>query len=364
MNEVQNVVDCRGMMCPAPILRVAEAARNGTAESLTIFATDPDFVADIEAWCRSASANLIEVQKLGDGSIRAKVALSQAKPKAANAPGVLSLVGLEPRAAMRKLQERHLQGDGFELIADRSINANLHAWASAMSADLDVIPQTDTLTIRMRVSSAPAEPVHALLPIERNHIVANLESRVSSQTDLPPVLQSAAPQALSANLPPRENQTTLLVLKNDYESLLSALMVANASAAQGMKVKVFFAFWAINMLRAHTPRKGSKRIAGFFQTMLKMLMPRGMSDQRLGKLNMGGLGKTIFLWIMKGKNIMNLEQLVDQAVKQDIEFVVCSMSMGMMGVDEGEIVSLPNIRFAGVTSFASEARQSCTSLVF
>jgi peroxiredoxin family protein/TusA-related sulfurtransferase len=301
MNEVQNIVDCRGMMCPAPILRVAEAARSGTAESLTIFATDPDFVADIEAWCRSASANLLEVQKLSDGSIRAKVELAQAKLKTVSAPDVLSLV-----------------------------------------------------------------------PIERNHIVARLEATAISQTDIPPVLQDGLAPALalapasdvSMNLPPRENQTTLLVLKNDYESLLSALMVANASAAQGMKVKIFFAFWAINMLRARTPRKGSQRIAGFFQSMLKMLMPSGMRDQRLGKLNMGGLGKTIFLWIMKGKNIMNLEQLVDQAVKQDIEFVVCSMSMGMMGVDEGEIVSLPNIRFAGVTSFAAEARQSCTSLVF
>jgi peroxiredoxin family protein/TusA-related sulfurtransferase len=288
MNEGQNIVDCRGMMCPAPILRVAEAARSGTAESLTIFATDPDFVADIEAWCRSARANLLEVQKLDDGSIRAKVALAQA---------------------------------------------------------------------------VPLERNHAV-PLERNHIVASLEAKAISQTDVPPVLQDGPAPEVRTNLPPRENQTTLLVLKNDYESLLSALMIANASAAQGMKVKVFFAFWAINMLRARTPRKGSQRIAGFFQSMLKMLMPRGMRDQRLGKLNMGGLGRTIFLWIMKGKNIMNLEQLVDQAVKQDIEFVVCSMSMGMMGVDEGEIVSLPNIRFAGVTSFAAEARQSCTSLVF
>jgi peroxiredoxin family protein/TusA-related sulfurtransferase len=400
METSQNLVDCRGMMCPAPILRVAEAARGGTMDALTILATDPDFPADIEAWCRSARARLLEVEHRNDGSIRAEVLLTR-KPQAAVANavsgivaaapasssrpkqaaisalrpaerpsgfaepigGILDIVGAETRTAMRELQARYLLGKPFEVVFERALDSKLLSWASAVDAHVDVLDRgVDTMRVRIATESIVAE----LAP----RVATSVASTMPETFAAPParslgLAASTMPECAAANLPPpRENQTTLLVIKNDYESLLSALMVANAAAAQGMKVKIFFAFWAINMLRAPRPREGTKRIAGFMQRMLKRMMPRGIANQRLGKLNMGGLGKTIFLWIMKRKNIMNLEQLVDQAVQQNIDFVVCSMSMGMMGIDAGEIISLPNIKFAGVTSFAAEASQSCTSLVF
>jgi peroxiredoxin family protein/TusA-related sulfurtransferase len=353
------LVDCRGLMCPAPILRIAEKARTGEFESLTVLATDPDFPADIEAWCRSARATLLDLQTDSDGTLRAELWLKGEKPVASlpspsatmasgGSPTRMNLVGSDARATIRALQARSLTAERWEAGIAASSLSKVFGWAAAVDVKVEIFERNEK-SLELRFDAAPPASI------------------------LPPILQSPPPPSLSAlaetesaadNMPPRENQTTLLVLKNDYESLLSALMVANASAAQGMKVKVFFAFWAINMLRSRTPKAGTKRVAGFFQRMLKMMMPSGMSDQRLGKLNMGGLGKTIFLWIMKRKNILNLEELVDQAVKQNIEFVVCSMSMGMMGIDEGEIISLPNIKFAGVTSFSSEARQSCTALVF
>ena len=149
------------------------------------------------------------------------------------------------------------------------------------------------------------------------------------------------------------------------EALLAALMVANASASQGMEVEVYFAFWGIHLLRGERPRKDAPASnRGIIQTMMLWMVPRGPDRQHLGKLHMGGIGTRILLWLMRKRNILALDKLVETAVAQGVKLRVCSMSMGLMGLSQRDIVDLPNLTFAGVTSFAESARRSATSLVF
>ena len=47
------VVDARGLRCPLPVIRLAQAAREAAAGVvLEVWATDPAARADIPAWCR------------------------------------------------------------------------------------------------------------------------------------------------------------------------------------------------------------------------------------------------------------------------------------------------------------------------
>ena len=47
------VVDARGLRCPLPVIRLAEAAVGSPAGTvLEVWATDPAARADIPAWCR------------------------------------------------------------------------------------------------------------------------------------------------------------------------------------------------------------------------------------------------------------------------------------------------------------------------
>ncbi len=47
------VVDARGLRCPLPVIRLAEAARDATQDTvIEVWATDPAARADIPAWCR------------------------------------------------------------------------------------------------------------------------------------------------------------------------------------------------------------------------------------------------------------------------------------------------------------------------
>jgi TusA-related sulfurtransferase len=50
---VDAVVDARGLRCPLPVIRLAEAARDAAPGAVVeVWATDPAARADIPAWCR------------------------------------------------------------------------------------------------------------------------------------------------------------------------------------------------------------------------------------------------------------------------------------------------------------------------
>jgi len=51
--HVDIVVDARGLRCPLPVIRLAEAARDARPGAvIEVWATDPAARADIPAWCR------------------------------------------------------------------------------------------------------------------------------------------------------------------------------------------------------------------------------------------------------------------------------------------------------------------------
>lgn len=50
---IEHRLDCTGLACPMPIVRLSQAMRNLTSgATLVIEASDPAFRADLEAWAR------------------------------------------------------------------------------------------------------------------------------------------------------------------------------------------------------------------------------------------------------------------------------------------------------------------------
>lgn len=61
-------VDARGLRCPLPVIRLAQAAAGQPAGTvLELWATDPAARADVPAWCRMRGHELIDVTESGDG---------------------------------------------------------------------------------------------------------------------------------------------------------------------------------------------------------------------------------------------------------------------------------------------------------
>jgi tRNA 2-thiouridine synthesizing protein A len=54
------VVDARGLRCPAPVIRLARAARDAaTGTRITVLATDPAAVHDVPAWARMRGHTMV-----------------------------------------------------------------------------------------------------------------------------------------------------------------------------------------------------------------------------------------------------------------------------------------------------------------
>ncbi|MCU0659046.1 MAG: DsrE/DsrF/DrsH-like family protein [Polyangiaceae bacterium] len=381
-------LDCRGLQCPAPILKLADTARQhrGKPTLLRLQATDPDFLTDLEAWCRTTKSRLLEHREEG-GVIHALVALHGAAAPAATAPApaapvapaapasapssgpgqALDLRGLPVNAAMRRLSSEALQGGDrrVRVLADApEFEGRLYAWATASGAKLERVLSTggqvtaDVMVLDEEGAPPPSPPAY------NRPASALTTTAAATPAALASLAAQAAEPAPPADLAPRENMATLLVLRNDYEALLSALMVANSSASQGMNVEVYFAFWGINLLRGETRRPSDEKQPGFLQRMMRWMMPRGPRRQKLSKMNWGGVGKFMLELFMKQRNVLSLEQLMEEAARQNVQFKVCSMSMGVMGIQRADLMELPNLSFGGVTSFSEAARRSSFSLVF
>ncbi len=59
-------LDCSGLQCPGPIMKVFEAVKEmNTGELLEVSASDPGFVRDIDAWCRRTGNTLVDNGKRG-----------------------------------------------------------------------------------------------------------------------------------------------------------------------------------------------------------------------------------------------------------------------------------------------------------
>ena len=57
-------VDARGLRCPLPVIRLAQAARDAApGTEILVRSTDPAARADIPAWCRLLGQTLVEVRE-------------------------------------------------------------------------------------------------------------------------------------------------------------------------------------------------------------------------------------------------------------------------------------------------------------
>lgn len=67
--EVEVEVDARGLRCPLPVIRLAEAARAAAPGTVVVLlATDPAAAHDVAAWCRMRGHTLAGTRPAaGDG---------------------------------------------------------------------------------------------------------------------------------------------------------------------------------------------------------------------------------------------------------------------------------------------------------
>jgi tRNA 2-thiouridine synthesizing protein A len=66
--EITQMVDARGLSCPMPIVKTAQAVKPLPSGAVVeLLATDPGSIKDVAAWCRATGNELIE--QTSDGAV-------------------------------------------------------------------------------------------------------------------------------------------------------------------------------------------------------------------------------------------------------------------------------------------------------
>ena len=153
------------------------------------------------------------------------------------------------------------------------------------------------------------------------------------------------------------NGKNFIVFSGDLDKAIASFVMANASAAMGRKVSMFFTFWGLNILRKPEKVNVAK---DFMSKMFCAMMPRGSTKLSLSKMNMAGMGAKMIRSVMKKKNVDSLEDLISMAQKSGVELVACSMSMDVMGIKQEELID--GVKIGGAAAMLAHAEESDMSL--
>lgn len=98
----------------------------------------------------------------------------------------------------------------------------------------------------------------------------------------------------------------------------------------------------------------------FLGRIFGWMLPAHSGQLKLSKLNLFGAGGRMMRFIMKKKHIDSLEQLMQQAIANDVEMIACTMSMDVMGVQREEL--LDHVTLGGVASYLERTEEANLNL--
>ncbi|MBN1154385.1 FAD-dependent oxidoreductase [candidate division KSB1 bacterium] len=171
----------------------------------------------------------------------------------------------------------------------------------------------------------------------------------SDQGIIKALIQKGLPKAETAypsgttQLP---DDKTIVVFSNDLDKVIAGFIIANGALSMGKKVTMFFTFWGLSVLRKKNPPRVKKTL---IEKSFSKMLPKGVSDLTLSKMNMAGIGTKMMKSIMEAKNISSVENLIQSALDSGVKIIACQMSMDVMGIKQEELID--GIEVGGVATY-------------
>lgn len=155
-----------------------------------------------------------------------------------------------------------------------------------------------------------------------------------------------------------KDSVTVVVFSGELDKALAAFNIANTAASMGMKVSMFFTFWGLSVIERNKSGKGKKDT---LQWMMSKMNRGGAPKLKLSKMNMMGMGKRSMKSLMKKYKMPSLEEMISLAKEQGVEFVACTTSIALMGLDESDFIDEVD-RFAGASTYLGLASEGNINL--
>ena len=143
------------------------------------------------------------------------------------------------------------------------------------------------------------------------------------------------------------SKKTIIVFSGDFDKVFAAFVIANGAAAMGDDVTMFFTFWGLNALRR--PKKIKVEGKSSLQKAFAAMMPRGPDKLKLSHMNFAGAGPKMFKTAMKQKNVMSLDELIDEVLAYRRAVRMTEPGTTALGTLEGDPPRvLPTRRFSSM----------------
>lgn len=155
------------------------------------------------------------------------------------------------------------------------------------------------------------------------------------------------------------SKATIVVFSGELDKVLAAFVIASGAAASGWDVVMFFTFWGINVVR--DPRKKAKKPKDMMSNMFGMMMPKGADALTLSKMHMAGMGTAMMKSRMKAKKVQPLKDMIKDAKELGVKFLVCDMSMDIMGLQKSEFIKEVD-EVVGVGTYLKESKDANLTL--
>lgn len=149
----------------------------------------------------------------------------------------------------------------------------------------------------------------------------------------------------------QEEKLSLIVFSGSLDRLIAAFVLATGAAAMGMKVSLFFTFWATAALR----KEAVAVQKSWLERMFGWMLPKGVGKLPLSQMNMAGGGPLMIRHIMKKKGVASVEEMIELSAELGVELNVCTMSMDLLGMKPDELIDYPGRTFCGVAKFLETA---------
>ena len=178
-----------------------------------------------------------------------------------------------------------------------------------------------------------------------------LEQRMEALEREFQALRTAVSERGTSAATDREDRLSMIVFSGSLDRLIAAFVLATGAAAMGMSVDMFFTFWGTSALRkesVHVPKS-------FIGKMFGWMLPKGSKKLPLSQMNMGGAGPLMIRGIMKKKGVASVEEMIALSAELGVKINICTMSMDLLGMREGEMIDYPGLSYCGVAKFLATA---------
>ncbi len=151
---------------------------------------------------------------------------------------------------------------------------------------------------------------------------------------------------------PAARKAAIVASKGTLDWAYPPLILANAAAAVGMDVSVFFTFYGLNIIHKDFAKKLKIDPVG----NPAMPMPVHIPDIVSSLPGMVPMASAMMRSKFAKRNVATIGELLQSAREAGVRLVACQMTVDVFGYTPDDFVD--GVRFAGAAAFMAEARRA------